>query len=141
MAGVPIQRQPARLGDGVSALSTTPHIDERGRLVSFDPDALPFVVRRVFVVTAVPAGSERGGHRHRRGAQALFCLTGRVDVEVRRRDVRQEVVLTPDAGGIVIHAGTWARQRYVLEASALMVLASEPYDSDNYDPDDDEVTT
>jgi hypothetical protein len=123
----------ARFGSAVSRLDATPRVDERGRLVEFDFAALPFDVRRAFAVTDVPPGTERGGHRHRRGDQALFCLAGRVDVELRRGEVRDELTLTPDTGGICVRAGVWARQRYVADRSELLVLASEPFDPGDYD--------
>jgi quercetin dioxygenase-like cupin family protein len=121
----------ARFGSDVTRVSVTPNVDERGRLVEFDFAALPFPVRRVFAVTDVPAGTERGGHRHRRGDQALFCLAGRVNVELRRGESRHEVTLAPDTG--CLRAGVWARQDYVADGSELLVFASEPFDPGDYD--------
>ncbi len=125
----------ARFGGDVTLLPVTPRVDRRGRLVEFDFATLPFRVRRVFAVTDVPAGTERGGHRHLRGAQALFCLSGRIDVELRRGDARHDLAITPETGGLCIRAGVWARQRYVAEGSALLVMASEPFDPASYDAD------
>ena len=125
---------PAAFGEAVSWCDVVPHVDDRGRLVEFDFADLPFAVRRVFAVTDVPAGTLRGGHRHRRGTQVLFCTTGRVDVELRLGEAWADVVLTPDTGGLCIRAGVWALQRYVVEGSTLLVLASDPYDPASYDP-------
>jgi WxcM-like protein len=123
----------ARFANDV-ALFTVERADEpRGVLTPFDFDRLPFVVQRVFTVTDVPAGTVRGAHRHRRGVQALFCLAGRIDVELRRDDERAEISLFPDGTGLVITAGVWSQQRYSLDGSALLVLASEPYDPTSYD--------
>jgi hypothetical protein len=123
----------AQFGEDASLVAVPPHVDPRGRLVEFDFAALPFPVRRVFAITDVPAGTERGGHRHRRGAQILFCLSGRVDVELRRGEASHDLAMTPETGGLCIRAGVWARQRYVTEGSALLVLASEPFDPAGYD--------
>lgn len=123
----------ARFGGDVTLLAVTPRADERGKLVEFDFSALPFTVRRVFTVTDVPAGTERGGHRHRLGVQVLFCPAGRVDVELRRGQARCELTITPATGALCVSAGVWARQRYVLEGSQLLVLASEPFDEDSYE--------
>lgn len=123
----------ARFGDAVRILAVTPHKDRRGRLVELDFAALPFPVRRVFAVTQVPAGAERGGHRHRSCSQLLLCLAGRVDVELRKGQSRHEFAMTPETGGLCIAAGVWARQRYVTEGSELLVLASEPFDPASYD--------
>jgi dTDP-4-dehydrorhamnose 3,5-epimerase-like enzyme len=123
----------ARFGSDVTRVSVTPNVDERGRLVEFDFAALPFPVRRVFAVTDVPAGTERGGHRHRRADQALFCLAGRVEVELRRGESRHDVTMTPDTGCLCVRAGVWARQGYVADRSELLVFASEPFDPGDYD--------
>ena len=123
----------AGFGDDVSAEAVTPHVDARGRLVEFDFAELSIQVRRAFVVTDVPAGTTRGGHRHRYGAQVLFCLAGRVEVELCRGDARGQVALTPETSGLRIAAGVWSRQRYVHGRSELLVLASEPFDPASYD--------
>ncbi len=112
------------------------HADRRGRLTAFDSAALPFAVRRVFAVTDVPAGAVRGGHRHSRGVQALFCLRGRIEVELRRGGDRLVVLLRADGIGVQFAAGVWAQQTYLDADSELLVLASEPYDESTYDVSD-----
>jgi dTDP-4-dehydrorhamnose 3,5-epimerase-like enzyme len=85
------------------------------------------------MITGVPPGTKRGGHRHRSGAQVLVCISGRIDVELRRGAARTAVTLTPDAGGLYIPAGMWAAQRYLEVGSALVVFASDPFDPANYE--------
>ena len=119
--------------DDVTSVPLVPNVEKRGRLVELDFDALPFTVRRVFMITDVPPGTKRGGHRHRSGAQVLVCISGRIDVELRRGTARTTVTLTPDAGGLYIPAGMWAAQRYLEVGSALVVFASDPFDPANYE--------
>ena len=121
-------------GDDVEWISLELHLDDRGRLMAVDLASLPFGVRRMFAVTGVPAGTRRGGHSHRRGIQALFCLGGRIEVELRRDGDVAHVELQPDGSGLLIRAGVWSEQHYVVEGSELLVLASEPYDPGTYDP-------
>jgi WxcM-like, C-terminal len=123
----------ASFGADVTVLAAGPFADARGSLTAFELDHFPFGVRRVFTVTNVPSGSRRGGHRHLRGTQALFCLAGRVDVELRRGDDRLEVSLVPDGVGLTIAAGIWSSQHFAVEGSELLVFASEPYDPSSYD--------
>lgn len=108
------------------------HADERGILTPFAFDQLPFLPRRCFTVAGAPAGSVRGGHAHRAGMQALFCLQGRIDVMMRCRD--EEAALTLEAGsfGLTFGPGVWCQQRYVGDGSVLLVFASEPYDPASY---------
>lgn len=109
--------------------------DERGALTAVELDGLPFTVRRVFTVTDVPTGTRRGGHRHRWGDQAVFCTSGRAEVELHATDGHRLVVLEPGGPGIVIPAGVWSSQRYVADGTTLLVLCSQPYDPESYDPD------
>ncbi len=120
-------------GCDVTLLGAARFVDTRGQLTAFELDQFPFGVRRAFTVTNVPAGSRRGGHRHVRGIQALFCLAGRIDVELRRGDETLEVSLVPDGVGLRISAGVWSSQYYAVDGSELLVLASEPYDPSGYD--------
>jgi dTDP-4-dehydrorhamnose 3,5-epimerase-like enzyme len=114
-------------------ISVELHVDERGTLTAIDLAALPFTVQRMFVVTGVPAGTTRGGHSHRRGIQALLCLGGCIEVELRRDEHSETVELRPDGLGLLVRAGVWSQQRYVADASELLVLASEPYDPSTYE--------
>jgi len=130
----------ASFGADVALLAADPFADSRGSLTAFELDHFPFGVRRVFTVTNVPPGSRRGGHRHVRGVQALFCLNGCVDVELRRGDERVEVSLVPDGVGLMIAAGIWSSQRFAVDGSELLVFASEPYDPSSYDPSPSSTT-
>lgn len=127
-----------RFGDDVASIVLAAHVEPRGRLVVFDAESVPFVVRRIFAVSAVPAGERRGGHRHRTGVQLLTCLAGRVDVELRKQDARLDVTLTPGSDALMLRAGVWSSQRYVESGSVLLVLASEPYDPASYERLDEE---
>jgi dTDP-4-dehydrorhamnose 3,5-epimerase-like enzyme len=119
--------------DDVTSVALVPKLDERGTLLEVDFGALPFTVRRVFIITDVPPGTKRGGHRHRSGAQVLVCISGRIEVELRRAAAHTAVTLTPGAGGLYVPAGIWAAQRYLEDGSALVVLASDPFDPTNYE--------
>ena len=124
----------ADFSDDVQAIEFAPNVDERGRLVELDFSSVPFSVRRAFAVTDVPPGTTRGGHRHRGVEQLLACVAGEVVVELRRGAARHEVTLTPDHGALYLAAGVWSSQRYVEPGTALVVLASEPFDPASYDP-------
>ena len=118
---------------GVTWVPIAANVDERGTLLELDFDAVKFAVRRVFMITEVPAGTKRGGHRHHSGAQVLVCVVGRIEVELRRDEARTVVTLTPQTGGLCIPAGVWAAQRYLEEGSLLVVLASHPFDPSSYE--------
>jgi UDP-2-acetamido-3-amino-2,3-dideoxy-glucuronate N-acetyltransferase len=107
--------------------------DERGAL-SFAEigGALPFQPRRFFLVHGVPAGASRGGHAHRRCEQYLVAVSGSVAVTLDDGQTRKEYLLERPDQAIHIPAGIWGEQRYQDEQCCLLVLASEPYDPDDY---------
>ena len=119
--------------DGRVRLIPVPsHNDRRGELLPIDLELLPWVPRRVFTISNVPAGTCRGGHGHNSGRQLLFCVQGQIDVRLRYRGEEIELVLTPGSPGILIHEQVWAEQRYLLQHSVLLVFASEAYNPDSY---------
>lgn len=119
--------------DGLAGLVQQPaHADERGVLVPFAFDRLPFTPYRSFVVTDTPAGAVRGGHAHRSGMQMLVCLRGRIEVLMRHRGREVTAVLESPSCGLVFGPGVWCRQKYLEEGSILLVFANEPFDPDSY---------
>lgn len=108
--------------------------DLRGRLTAGElpSDGVPFVPRRWFLVYDVPSREVRGEHAHRVCHQFLLCISGRVTVAVDDGEHRAEVLLDDPALGIYIPPLVWGSQfRYDSDA-VLLVLASHPYDPDDY---------
>jgi dTDP-4-dehydrorhamnose 3,5-epimerase-like enzyme len=108
--------------------------DLRGRLTAGElpNDGLPFVPRRWFLVYDVPSQEIRGEHAHRLCHQFLICIAGTVTVAVDDGERRAEVVLDAPTLGIYIPPLVWGSQfRYDADA-VLLVLASHPYDADDY---------
>jgi len=108
------------------------HRDARGELLPLAFDGLPFVPCRAFLVRDVPAGTERGGHAHACGQQLLLCVSGRLSVELRCTGREARCTLEPGGPGLLLHAGVWSRQTYELPGTALLALASEPFDPASY---------
>ena len=108
------------------------HIDDRGVLLPIEFDNLPFVPKRLFTVTDMPAGTVRGEHGHHTGQQFLICLHGSIDILLRSKSDEAHITLLSDGPGLFIGSGIWSRQTYVTDKSVLLVLASEPYSTDSY---------
>jgi dTDP-4-dehydrorhamnose 3,5-epimerase-like enzyme len=106
--------------------------DPRGDLLPIPFEQLPFVPRRAFAVSGVPAGTRRGGHAHRSGVQLLICLQGRVDVLLRVGGGAEHLVLQADGCGLLFEQGVWCQQTYLDPNTVLLALASEPYDPASY---------
>jgi acetyltransferase-like isoleucine patch superfamily enzyme/dTDP-4-dehydrorhamnose 3,5-epimerase-like enzyme len=108
--------------------------DLRGKLTAGElpGDGIPFEPRRWFLVYDVPSREVRGEHAHRTCHQFLICVSGRVNVAVDDGEQRGEVVLDDPTVGIYVPPRVWASQYRYDDDAVLLVLASHPYDSDDY---------
>lgn len=121
-----------RVGD--VRLHDLPHVvDMRGALsvVEYE-EHVPFLPIRCFWVFDVPGKKVRGEHAHKRHHQYLICVKGSVNVLVDDGSNRAEVVLDKPSLGLHIPPGIWGVQYKYTEDAVLLVLASHPYDNEDY---------
>ncbi len=118
------------------------HVDQRGQLVVTEVGkTLPFEAARMFVISGVPEGEPRGIHAHRQCHQFLVCVSGSVKAMVDDGESRQVVVLDRPSLGLHMPPLTWGAQYDYSDDAVLVVLASHPYDSDDYIHDYDEFVS
>jgi acetyltransferase-like isoleucine patch superfamily enzyme len=107
--------------------------DMRGSLTAleFGPE-LPFAPARLFTVFGVPSAEVRGEHAHRICHQLLICARGSVAVLVD--DGTQRAAVTLDDPGVALYLPPmiWGTQFAYSTDALLVVLASHPYDPDDY---------
>ncbi len=129
-----VSSQGHALGVGGARLCPIPHFaDLRGQLSALDFSAdLPFQPQRCFWVYGVPSREVRGEHAHRQCAQFLICVHGSVSVLLDDGQRRAEVHLDSSAQGLYLPPMVWGTQYRYSDDAVLMVLASHPYDSDDY---------
>lgn len=119
--------------EGVANLLEFPtYSDERGLLSVLDESVSPFEARRVFFVYDVPNRHVRGEHAHRECHQLLVCAIGSVRVHLDDGIDQWDVTLTSPDRGLHIPAMTWASQYQFVPGTVLMVLASHPYEANDY---------
>ncbi|MEO7017177.1 MAG: FdtA/QdtA family cupin domain-containing protein [Leifsonia sp.] len=129
-----------RLWPGLVDLSEI--VDAKGSLVVGEVGKqLPFTVERVFVISSVPEGEPRGIHAHRECQQFLICVSGSVKAMVDDGERRTVVTLDRPSVGLYMPALTWGTQYDYSGDAALVVLASHPYDPDDYVHEYDEFVT
>ncbi len=124
---------------GVKLVELSEVVDLRGRL-SFAElgNGLPFSPKRYFLVYGVPSREVRGEHAHRELEQFLVCVQGEVTAIVDDGRSREEVKLNRPNLGLYIPPRVWGIQyRYSADA-VLLVLASSPYDTEDYIRDYDD---
>ena len=99
---------------------------------------LPFEVRRCFMVYHVPNAEVRGEHAHRSCHQFLIATNGSVRVRVDNGQQRYEFILDHPELGLHLPPMVWGTQYCYSHGAVLLVLASEPYENDDYIRDYDE---
>jgi UDP-2-acetamido-3-amino-2,3-dideoxy-glucuronate N-acetyltransferase len=108
--------------------------DLRGKLTAGElpAEGIPFELRRWFLVYDVPSREVRGEHAHRVCHQFLICVSGQVNVAVDDGEQRREVVLDAPTIGLYVPPRVWASQYRYADEAVLLVLASHPYDPNDY---------
>ena len=102
---------------------------------------VPFDLKRVFYICDIPGGESRGAHAHKTLEQFIVCALGSFDVAVddgRNRDV---IHLSRAYKGLYIPPMIWAAEINFSSGGICLVLASMPYDEDDYIRDYDEFFT
>jgi UDP-2-acetamido-3-amino-2,3-dideoxy-glucuronate N-acetyltransferase len=136
-APLDVGREPGRRDLDVSGvhLQRFPEFsDLRGKLTASElpGEEVPFEPRRWFLVYDVPSREVRGEHAHRVCHQFLICISGKVNVAVDDGERRAKVVLDEPTVGLYIPPRVWASQYQYDDNAVLLVLASHPYDPDDY---------
>ncbi len=103
--------------------------DSRGTLDVLEKD-LNFLVERVFIINA-PAGTERGGHGHKKCQMILICPRGAVEIIINDGSGRKSIFLDRSSKAVFLEPEDWHVMNF-LEDSVLVVQASEKYDETDY---------
>jgi len=118
---------------GVALLCAPLIKDLRGSLSAREVNAgLPFVPNRYFVVMDVPTKEVRGEHAHRKCEQLLICLKGAISCVADDGNQRQEFLLDSPELALYLPPMVWGVQYKYTSDAILLVMASEPYDADDY---------
>lgn len=91
-----------------------------------------FLIRRVYCLTNLRAGTSRGFHAHRKLRQVAVCLAGSCRFVLDDGRVREDVVLNSPRQGLNIGALIWREMNDFSTDCVLMVLASEEYSEADY---------
>jgi hypothetical protein len=105
------------------------HADARGRLCVLEK-IVPFPIRRVYFIRT-PTGV-RGGHRHKKNRQLMVAVVGRARIQVNDGKRTATFLLESPTRGLVLETQDWHTMDDFSPDCALLVLASEPYDVNDY---------
>lgn len=109
------------------------HTDERGRLVAVEEfKDIPFDIKRVYYIFDTTDDVTRGQHAHKDLEQILICLNGSCKVLLDNGEEKETVILEKPEEGLYIPNNMWREIYNFKPGTILLVLASRPYDSDDY---------
>ena len=110
-----------------------PHGDERGQLVALEEfKDIPFQIKKVYYMYDTGEGVIRGCHAHKKLDQVLICLKGSCKILLDNGMEKETVSLEKPYEGLYITGNIWREMYDFTPDAVLIVLASEPYNEDDY---------
>ena len=113
--------------------------DQRGNL-SFveNGKALPFDIRRTYWVYDVPGGKKRFGHAFHQQQELIISLSGSFDVVLNDGNEERRYHMARSYYGLYVPQMMWRELDNFSTNSVALILASTPYDADDYIEDFDQ---
>jgi len=111
-----------------------PKISERKGAITpiYGSEHVPFEIVRVYYLYDVPGGEARGGHAHKQLQQLIVSVMGAFDVVLDDGLERRKVHLDRAYYGLYIPKMIWRELENFSSGGICLVLASTPYDQNDY---------
>lgn len=107
--------------------------DGRGNLSIIEQvKHIPFIIRRAYWIYDVPGGYARGQHAYKQNEEFIVALSGSFDVELDDGTQKQVFSLNRSYEGVFVPKGMWRRMYNFSTNSLALVLASMPFDANDY---------
>ena len=108
-------------------------IDPRGNLtVAEQLKNEPFDIKRVYWVYDVPGGECRGGHSHKECKEFIIAVSGSFTVTLDDGNHKHTYLLNHPYQGLFVDTDTWRTLDDFSSGAVCLVLASEPYEEEDY---------
>ena len=108
-------------------------LDRRGNLSIIEQyKNIPFKIARTYWIYDVPGGEKRGGHAYRENEEFIVALSGSFDVVLDDGKNREVFSLNRSYYGLYIPGGLWREMNNFSTNSLALVLASTPYNAEDY---------
>jgi dTDP-4-dehydrorhamnose 3,5-epimerase-like enzyme len=108
-------------------------LDRRGNLSIIEQfKNVPFKIERTYWIYDVPGGEARGGHAYRENEEFIVALSGSFDVVLDNGREKQIFSLNRSYYGLYVPKGYWREMNNFSTNSLALILASTPYDKNDY---------
>lgn len=109
------------------------HSDRKGNLTVVENQrSIPFDIRRVYYIYDVPGGESRGGHAHRLLSQLIIAVGGSFSVTLDDGMTKRTFLLNRPYQALYVKPGIWRTLHDFSSGAVCMVLASLPFQEDDY---------
>lgn len=106
--------------------------DIRGGLGVVESRQLPFSIERMYFLFDVPIGAVRGEHGHKKLEQFIICMNGACDITLTDGKSSFHFELNSPSQGLLVPPGLWRKLNFREPSTVICVLASAPFDVDDY---------
>jgi hypothetical protein len=116
-------------------LIDVPHVNSSIGFLGFIQNSdlnLSFKIERVYFLSKIPSGVVRGSHGHLKLQQILIPVTGSFDLKVINKMGEINIRMDDPSKGYYVDKGSWRELTNFSNDSCCLVLASLPYDADDY---------
>ena len=108
-------------------------LDARGNLSFVEElNHIPFKIERTYWIYDVPGGEARGGHAYKENQEFIIALSGSFDVVLDDGKHKETYSLNRSYYGLYVPKGLWREMNNFSTNSLALVLASTPYDANDY---------
>lgn len=119
--------------DDVKIIDLPKILDKRGNLSIIEEfKDIPFKIERTYWVYDVPGGEARGGHAYKENEEFIVALSGSFDVVLDDGQKKATYSLNRSYYGLYIPKGIWREMNNFSTNSLALILASTPYDVNDY---------
>lgn len=111
-----------------------PQIKDRRGNLSFieENEHIPFSIARSYWIYDVPGGVVRGGHAYKENEEFIVAISGSFDVVVDDGKAQKTYSLNRSYYGIYVPKGIWRHIQNFSTNSLALILASAPYEPNDY---------
>jgi hypothetical protein len=108
-------------------------IDQRGNLSFVESQKhIPFSIKRVYWIYDVPGGEIRGSHAFKDSMEFIIALSGSFDVLLHDGKHEQRYPMNRSYYGLYVPNMSWRSLENFSTNSLAIVLASTPYNAEDY---------
>ncbi|MCH5227060.1 MAG: WxcM-like domain-containing protein [Muribaculaceae bacterium] len=109
------------------------HSQRKGNLsVVENGDSIPFDIKRAYYLYDVPGGEARGEHAHKKLRQLIVAASGSFSVTLDDGNIKRTFLLNRPYQALYVVPGIWRTLDDFSSGSVCLVLASAPYDPEDY---------